>query len=360
MRSDLLTELASGVDALYLSGRAALPGGLVDRLESGRKQSEELSSPLPFEFGGHQFNIAPRSWGRYRYVIGDELGRIGLSTSDHVPAIRIQPRAELLHAIRPEATVAGYRALVEAECETVHFSTSRLDLFVDLQGLELTAADRSRFVGRATNCRTFEEGARFRGFQFGQRSTKTFSARIYDKTADVERHGTDWWFGLWGDRYLAGQPVHRVEFEIGRRGLRDFGLDCPAQVLEAKGDLWHYATGEWLTLRCPTADTTRARWPLAPEWRQIQQASLRGEVLGLARIVNGRTAGSLRRLLPPLTGYLASFAAVTGTADIDDTLGLLDHHLRADEIRRSIPFRARVTERRDRSGPRRDKWEPKP
>jgi hypothetical protein len=255
------------------------------------------------------------------------------------------------------SAVAGYCSVIEAELGVVRLSVSRLDLFVDVQDWEITATDRSRFVCRATNCRTFEEGARFTGFQFGARVTKTFSARIYDKTADVERHGTDWWFGIWGDSYVPGRPVHRVEFEIGRKGITDFGLDGPGEVLSATGDLWRYATEEWLTYCIPTSDATRSRWPVAPEWSKIQRASLRdGTVLGLERVRTGRTAGSLRRLLPPLTGYLAAFASLVGTDDIDDTLGVLDLHLRNDEVRRRTQFRDRIRERRGRNGDRYRDW----
>lgn len=344
-----ITELASGVDALYLSGSTVIPEGLVRRLDAARRQAEEASTPLPFDLGGHELQIAPHGWGKYRFLLVDELGRIGVSTAAHIPAIRIQPRAELLHTVGPSAVVAGYRALVEAECGAVHLSVNRLDLFADVQGLALCAADRERFVCRAVNCRTFEENSSFRGFQFGWRTTKTFSARIYDKTADVERHGSDWWFAIWGDDHLPGVPVYRVEFEIGRKGITDFGLDTPAEVLTAKGDLWRYATSDWLSLRTRTDDGTRSRWPVSPEWRRIQQASLADRSLGLERIAAGRARGSLRRLMPPLAGYLAAFAAVVGTEEIDDTLGALDQHLRADEISRRRAFRDRISERRTRS-----------
>jgi len=347
-----LRELASGVDARYLSGRTVLPRGLTTRLASVRELAELAGEPIPFPLGELSFKLAPHGWGRYRFVLVHELGRIGFSESGHLPPIRIQPKAELLHAVGPEATVAGFRSVLESECDEVSFAVSRVDLFADVQGWALCAEDRNRFLCRATNCTTFEEGAGFRGFQFGWRTTKTFSARIYDKTADVERHGSDWWFGLWGDGYVAAMPVHRIEFEIGRKGLTDFGLDTPGDVLRAKADLWRYATGEWLSFRTPTDDSTRARWPIAPEWEQVQRSSLGNRAIGLERMSTGRMVGSLRRLMPPLVGYLAAFAAIVGAEEIDDTLGALDHHLRSDEIVRRVAFRDRIAERRTRMGAR--------
>jgi hypothetical protein len=264
-----LRELASGVDALYLSGRTVVPRDLTTRLASVRELAAVAGQPIPFPLGELACKLAPHGWGRYRFVLIHELGRIGFSESDHLPPIRIQPKAELLHAVGPEATVAGFRSVLDSQCGEVSFSVGRVDLFADFQGWAPSAEDRNRFLCRATNCTTFEEGAGFRGFQFGWRTTKTFSARIYDKTADVERHGSDWWFGLWGDGYVAGSPVYRVEFEIGRKGLTDFGLDTPEDVLRAKGDLRRYATENWLSFRTPSGDSTRARWPIPPEWEQV-------------------------------------------------------------------------------------------
>jgi hypothetical protein len=58
-----------------------------------------------------------------------------------------------------------------------------------------------------------------------------------------------------------GTPVHRLEFEFSRQGLVEFDLDTPDPLLGAIGDLWAYATGEWLTYYSPTNDQTQSRWP---------------------------------------------------------------------------------------------------
>ncbi len=126
--------------------------------------------------------------------------------------------------------------------------------------------------------------------------------------------------------------MHRLEFEIGRQGLVEFDLNTPDQVLAAAGDLWAYATGEWLTYRSPTADQTRSRWPLAPEWLQVQQATLGHRAVGVERLRLARRSTSIEKLLPGLTGYLASLGALIGTEGIDDTLGAIGHHLHTYEI----------------------------
>jgi hypothetical protein len=249
--------------------------------------------------------------------------------------------------VGPAAAVAGFERLLADDCAGLSFTVNRLDLFSDWQGWALDRIHRDRFACKAGAVRTFEDGGSFTGFEFGSRTTKTLSARLYDKTAEVARSGADWWPAIWGERYRPGVPVHRVEFEVGRQGLAEFGLDSPAQVLAGAGDLWRYATHDWLTYRLPATGANRSRRPLAPEWLSIQRASLCGSPIGLERITAGRRAGSIRRLFPGLAGYLATFAAVVGTAGIDDTLVALDGQLREDELGRHVPFPERIRRRRE-------------
>jgi hypothetical protein len=352
MNEGPLRELASGVDALYLSGHCEPTLAFLARLEATRELAELLNEPMELYVGGLGFKLAPHGWGRYRYLLVHELGRVGVSTSQHLPPVRVQPRSELLHAVGPVATVQGFTAVLAEDCPDMVFTVTRVDLFSDWQGLQLDSDCRSQFSCRAATSRSFEVGGVVSGLDFGRRSTKTFSARIYDKTAEIARSGADWWKGVWGDSYRQGEQVWRVEFEIGRDGLAGFGLATPAQVLAATSDLWRYATEEWLTYRVACSDQTRSRWDVAPEWRQIRRASLRAEPLGLNRIAAGKKAGSLRRIMPPLAGYLAAFAALIGTYDIEGTLQALDRHLRDDEIARSTPFRERICRRRAEVGSR--------
>ena len=194
--------------------------------------------------------------------------------------------------------------------------------------------------------RTYEVGGTLTGFEFGSRKTKTLLARLYDKTADVAAKDTGWWHEVWSERYIPGLPVHRLEFEFGRQSLVEFDLNTPDQVLGAAGDLWAYATGEWLTYRSPTGDQTCSRWPLAPEWQQVQAATLGHRAVGLERLRLARRSTSIEKLLPGLTGYLASLGALIGTEGIDDTLGAIGHHLHTYEIVSHTQFADRVARRR--------------
>src|SRR4051812_628971 len=87
-------------------------------------------------------------------------------------------------------------------------------------------------------------------------------------------------------------------------------LSSPEDVLDSIGQLWAYGTRQWLTYRCPSEHSQASRWPVAPEWTQIQDAAFARGCLPLDRIQAGAVRGGLRLIMPGLNGYVASFAAL--------------------------------------------------
>jgi hypothetical protein len=345
-----MRELASGVDALYLSGHGYLSKGLLAQLEEERMFADRVSVPVPFELGSLTFGLAPHGWGKYRYCLDHETGRIGFTSSRRLPSVRVQPRAEFLHAVGPEETVRHFADLVRPFIEGLVLSVARLDLFVDMEGMQLCTQDRSAFVCRGDGCTTYENANTVTGFAFGSRRTQRISARLYDKTAEMALKGNDWWELVWGDRHQPGAQVWRIEFEIGRTALTELEFYHPDAVLAAAPSLWRYCTGEWLTLRTPVSDSNSSQWPVAAPWRSIQAATLAHGATDLAWIRRRKRASSFRRLMPGLVGYLVSFAALSGTFTVADTLEALTAHLADDEIIRRTTFAERVHRRRTEGG----------
>lgn len=230
-----LRELASGVDALYLSGRAELPKRFLARLEDCRTWAAEAKRPAPCPIGDLIFGIAPPRVGKYRFCLDHEIARIGFSTSGHLPTVRVQPRSQFLHAVGPEEAVRVVHQLLDAEVRRLRLWVNRVDLFADWQGWSLRLEDARRFVCRADARRTYEVAGTLTGFEFGSRKTNTFLARLYDKTADLAAKDSGWWPEVWGARYVPGGPVLRLEFEIGRQGLVEFDLNTPTEEQAAEG-----------------------------------------------------------------------------------------------------------------------------
>lgn len=341
-----VVELASGIDALYLSGRASLSPACLDRLEAARRVAEEDEAASSLVLGGEVFSIARHGWGKYRYCLRHANGQVGVTASRRLPAVRIQPRAEFLHGVGAAAVVRWFEGVLVELVGPLLLSVARVDLFADVQGWSLSGDDRRRFVGRCRDLSTYEHGGDFTGFVFGRRSSKTITARIYDKTRDAKAKGADYWPEVWGAAYDPEEAVLRVEFEVGREALREYDLHGPDEVLPAVGGLWVSLTSEWLTYRSPTSDATSSRWPVAPEWQAVQRARLASSPIGLERTFAGKRSGELRKLLPGLTGYVVGAAALLGLDGIEEACRALPVLLRRYEKESRRSFRARVAERR--------------
>ena len=62
-----LRELASGIDALYMSGHGSASPGLMTELEAHRLVAEEHREPVPIQLGDGRWSLEPRGLGRYRF-----------------------------------------------------------------------------------------------------------------------------------------------------------------------------------------------------------------------------------------------------------------------------------------------------
>jgi len=338
--------LGSGIDSLYLSGRGILPGEFLAKLEAAKRRALETGEPVGFLLGGGEFGLAPHGWGRYAYRLSHEYGLLGFTPRGHLPAVRVQPRAELLHGLGPEGAVDHFSVIVASVAEVV-WSVSRADLYADVQGWWPRAEERHRFVCRAKTLDTFEESGELTGFQIGRRRGGGLSARLYEKSGQARKTGADWVFDAWGEAYRPGEPVCRVEFEFGRKVLRECSIDTPDDLFRERAGLWGYGT-QWLSYRTPTGDGTRSRWPVAVEWEAIRAVSLRDRPVTVRRTTGARGQLAERRVVAGLCGYLSSFAAFRNVDSIGASLDLADPVLREWERETGIPFSARVEKKRRR------------
>jgi hypothetical protein len=350
MRVSKLIELASGVDALYLSGRASLPSELLERLETARASASESNIGPPFQFGDFEMTLAPHAWGKYRYCLEHPYGRIGLTPSSRLPSIRIQPRAEFLHGKGPQGVVDWYRELIETTCGFVTFSVTRLDLFADFQGWDLNGDQRDEFLCRAKARHVYEDDGVFNGLVFGTRLSNSVMARIYDKSIESAKTGSGYWKMIWGDAYDIALSVIRVEFELGRNALREYGLRTPEETLGAAGALWASLTGEWLTHRVKGTDLTKSRWGLSPEWECVQRALIAEGAEGINRMYLGRRRGSIENLMPGLVGYLSSFGAYSNSDSLFELLPQLSDFIDQYEMKSGVSFTERISDKRRRIG----------
>lgn len=341
-----LRELSSGIDALYMSGHGTVSPGLLKLLENARREAEERSDVVPLALGDGGWVIEPRRFLLYRYSLVHEHGRMGVSDRESLPALRLQPLSEFIHAVGAADAVAWFRGQAEEAVAGVRLTGARLDLYADWQGWQLSASDLPCFVRRAKYSNTRASGEDWTGFDFGLRKSKTVLGRLYDKTREVDAEGKDWWYEIWAERFERALPVLRTELEVGRIGLREHGIEAAADMVERAPELWAALTSSWLTHRTPSGDETRARWPVSPQWQQVQHASFAHGAIGLERVRQGKNTGSLRTLMPALVGYLASAGAHLGSDSLEDTMELLVEHVWRYGDLRGHAFEDRIREKR--------------
>jgi hypothetical protein len=299
---------------------------------------------VAFRFNGEDFELQPRSLRAYPYLLVFEGGRIGINPKGSMPPFRFQPLAEWLHGHGPALVAKWFEDLLMRQLGFVEVTVSRVDLFADFEGFAMVRDDLDRFVGRATARQYYEEDERWTGFAFGKRKTGTISARIYDKTEELRVHRNGYWAELWG-RPIEGPPVTRVEFELNATALREFQLRTATEVLESVGSLWAWLTSNWLTLREPTGDETRSRWPITTPWQSVQRARLSEGAVDIERVRAASRRADLRWHAPRLVTSLATIAGLVGTEDLEATLAVLPLLVRGVEAESGRDFVARVAER---------------
>ena len=107
--------------------------------------------------------------------------------------------------------------------------------------------------------------------------------RVYDKIAEInQQSGKSFFFQLWG----VENSVWRVEFQVRRARLKQGGINTLDDMQERQGDILRELAGVHTTLRVPTGDSNRSRWPLHPLWNALQLHVSRMMQTGLVRDID--------------------------------------------------------------------------
>jgi hypothetical protein len=311
-----LKILSAGVDTLHCSVRGELQEGLLVFLEALKEESQRSKELQVVTWGEQSLSVAlrPHGWRSYPFWASSPNLEVAIGASPPFPPVFIQAHSAYLHSRGADQAVAEISQWLDANVtrDEPVMGISRLDLYCDLQGWSPVIEDFDRFHCRGVRRRAYSmpaqdqahlRGRRPSGFVFGGGD---LMGRCYDKTLELRVRGSEWPKALWVD-WDQDQPVWRVEFQFRRRCLVSLGCLTPAEALASRQELWRYAT-QWLSLRTPTSDSNRSRWPEAPEWAVIRQAHLGSPTSPLVRDLV-RSADELR-MIRGLVGYASTLAAL--------------------------------------------------
>jgi len=321
-----LKILSAGVDTLHCSVRGELQDGLLVFLEALKEESQRTNELQVVTWGEQSLSVAlrPHGWRSYPFWASSPNIEVAIGAAPPFPPVFIQAHSAYLHSRGADRAVAELSQWLDANVarDEPVLGISRLDLYCDLQGWSPVIEDFDRFHCRGVRRRAYSmpaqdqahrRGRRPSGFVFGGGD---LMGRCYDKTLELSVRGSEWPKALWVD-WDRDQPVWRVEFQFRRRSLVSLGCSTSAEALAARQELWRYAT-QWLSLRTPSSDSNRSRWPEAPEWVVIRQAVVGSPTSPLVRDLV-RSADELR-IIRGLVGYASSLAALGAAPGIGAAL----------------------------------------
>ena len=281
--------LCSGVDTLAMNYYGKGHRRALEVLELLKQNALEGKSSA-FDFKGRQFEVAPKSAGQnFKYLLkSDDFNlKVSAGRSDTSPKVQVVYKSAFLWSF------GGGKGFLQAEQEAFKFvahfflhgsvenkQISRVDLCMDVGGMEFSLLDVPNIVKRALYIRNYEgkrvkvdspdqaswycSGRDFTGATFGRGQ---LMARLYEKT--IELRGSDkeaQMVRVWGGPQ---EKVWRLEFQIRREKLKQFQIESLTDLIERGASLWSYLSKDWLTLKAPGRSKQRTRWKTDLRWMRI-------------------------------------------------------------------------------------------
>lgn len=285
--------LIKGLDSLYVSCDVDTSTSRLDweelaylREKIQQERSEKFSV---LRLGSETFALRPFGKHPYKFILSNRHFEIRLAERMH-PACFVQFSSEGLWT-------QGVSRLWERLCRwfksmDIRFIRkeviSRADWAFDF---DLRALDfkPDHFVSRAHKDAAWRELGNLQSLQFGHGEVVI---RIYDKVAEVrQQSGKEWLFELWGQ----SENVHRIEFQVRGPRLREAGIQSLADLKTLGGDILRELATAHTSLRRPTGDSNRSRWPLHPLWSALLDAIASLPQEGLVRDYRPLNALEYRR-----------------------------------------------------------------
>jgi hypothetical protein len=278
--------LLAGLDSLYVSFYLAVRASRLDFAELAfrKEQLKHLhnSDFAEVELGSERFALKPYGRHPYAYLLANEAFEVRLGENLR-PACHVQFLSEGLwlhgldHLLARFHTWRDSLRLTQTRPEVV----ARADWAFDYHLSEIDFTT-TWFVSRATKDATHRDNQTEQTFQFG-RGEVVF--RVYDKVAEIEQKSSKvWFFDLWGMK----NGVWRIEPQVRGPRLKSAGIHSIADLKALQNDLLREVATHHTTLRKPSRDPNRSRWPLHSLWQAFRDDIAALPQTGLVRAIDPR------------------------------------------------------------------------
>lgn len=260
--------LLMGLDSLYVGYFVDVVESQLDPLELEyqklRLRDQRSNQFKEIELGSERFALLPNGSFPYAWVLSNKAFTVRLAERMQ-PSVHVQFHSEALWHEGLDGLEQRLRTwfdslnLVAKREEAV----SRADWAFDFH-LSVIDFEMSHFVSRATKDMTYRGHGLYQTFNLGLTNVVV---RVYDKVAEVrEASGKYWFYDLWDRK----NEVWRIEFQVRGERLKKGGIRTLADLRDLQNDLLRELASKHTTLRRPSGDSNRSRWPLHPLWRALQ------------------------------------------------------------------------------------------
>ena len=276
-------------------------------LEKERLRQSKKREPTKIELGGKEFLLQPYGSGSgYPFVIENADMTIEFGEFND-PSFFVTFRSIAL--CHKGASTLHQQFMVWAQSLGLQpyrsESLSRVDFTFDYY-LQKIDFDEDSFVSLSAADIQYRKNRQIQTFNLG---TGDLVLRVYDKVAEInEQSGKHWFFPLWDG---IEENVWRIEWQVRKDKLRQFAIRTFDDLDAGCGDLLRYLCQSHTTLRVPSADTNRSRWPLHPLWSDLQAHIDTLNVQGVLRSFDQKELlqARLMRMAVSVQGYLKAIAA---------------------------------------------------
>lgn len=325
-----------GIDTLqcayYLQSKgiddAQIDYALLLRQKESIRQSKK-KDPIPFVIGQSEFLLHPYgSSSGYPIIISNsdfkiEMGEFNMPnffvtfTSEAL----WRESAYLLHEkFLLWADSVGYKPMIKE-------SLSRVDFSFDYKIPEIDF-NEDFFVSYSKKDSKTRESGVVQTFTFGK---DDIVLRVYDKIAEIRQKSNKvWFFDLWGEK----SDIWRIEWQARKSILKIFSIATFDDLQQNQGSLLHYLAYDHDTLRQPSDDSNRSRWPLHPLWQNVQENI--DNLYNLPGHKSVDTTGALNERMMNIAisiyGYLKRVAAVSCIQQNTEQMTFNDSIIRIVEI----------------------------
>lgn len=310
--------LLVGIDSLYCGFFTDGMGVDWEALAIAKETARAERKPsIRFVLGGVQWALSASGAYPYTYCLSND--RCKLRLAEHMqPNMHAQFLSVGLWDIGPKECLRELRSMFEVIGlrETRPASVSRVDWSFDF-ALGEPEFSEEHFLSKLRKDSKHRGDGKVETFTFGKGD---LVVRVYDKVKEItEQSGKVWLFDLWGQK----EGVWRIEVQARREFLKQHGIRSPDDLFKHQGHVARWVLEQHTTLRVPTQDSNRSRWPLHPLWRAVQAATyeLEGQQQGFPLDLERPLTVALDASIKSVGGMLRNIASLVALMNANDNDG---------------------------------------